>query len=157
MSPFASASIRYPLKARPNVRSRIKVRFGALLREAHRLGDALVSVSNRDLGDARDLRDFLLRHRLRAQRGGDVDRGGGDAGRRDAGRELLALDELEDVLRLPLDLHVEVQSVAESRDVVARVLRQQLEADLADERSVRAADGLSVDRACLRDFIERSE
>src|SRR3990170_3052844 len=125
------------------------------LREAHRFRDALVPVPDRDLRDARDLRDLLLRDGPVAQGGGDVDRRGGDAARRDARRELLPVHELQDVLRLPQDLHVEPEAVAEARDVVSRVLREQLQPDLADERAVRPPDALPVDRARLGDLVER--
>src|SRR5436309_2519285 len=107
-------------------------------------GDSLVSIPDRDFGHARDLRDFLLRTRLVAENRGNVDRGRGHPTRRYAGREFVLLDFVEDLLRLPLDVHVQLEAVAEPGDVVPRTLRQKLEPQFADEGPIRPSDRFAV-------------
>src|SRR5437867_7921478 len=107
-------------------------------------GDSLVSIPDRDFGHARDLGDFLLRTRLVAENRGNVDRGRGHPTRRYAGREFVLLDLVENLLRLPLDVHVQLEAVAEPGDVVPRTLRQKLEPQFADEGPIRPSDRLAV-------------
>src|SRR5919197_1184258 len=151
--------------ASPTFAARIAAssRFGArleregrprLLRHPDRDRDPLVPVPDRDLRDDGHVRDLLLGTRLRGQDRGDVDRRRGDAARRDPGGELVLLDLVEDLLRLPLDVHVQFQPVAEARDVVPRALGQQAESELPDQRPVRAANRFAVDRRLRSDLVE---
>src|SRR5438552_18531094 len=73
-------------------------------------GDSLVSIPDRDFGHARDLRDFLLRTRLVAETRGNVDCGRGHLTWRYAGREFVLLDLVENLLRLPLVVDVQLEA-----------------------------------------------
>src|SRR5438552_12189018 len=117
-------------------------------------GDSLVSIPDRDLGHARDLGDFLLRTRLVAENRGNVDRGRGHPTRRYAGREFVLLDLVEDFLRLSLDVHVQLEAVAEPGDVVPRTLRQKLEPQFADKGPIRPSDRLAVHARLRGDFVQ---
>src|SRR5437773_9135749 len=116
-------------------------------------GDSLVSIPDRDFGHARDLGNFLLRTRLVAEDCGNVDRGRGHATRRHAGCEFVLLDLVEDFLRLPLNIHVQLEAVAEPGDVVARTLREELKTELAHKRPIRPSDRLPVDARLRGDFV----
>src|SRR5207249_414091 len=106
--------------------------------------DSLVSIPDGDFGHARCLGNFLLRTRLVAEDCGNVDRGRGHATRRHAGCEFVLLDLVEDFLRLPLNIHVQLEAVAEPGDVVARTLREELKTELAHKRPIRPSDRLPV-------------
>src|SRR5437879_909409 len=97
---------------------------------------------------------LLLRARLVAQARGNVDRCGRHAARRDTGREFVLLDLVEDLLRLPLNVHVELEPIAESGDVIPRTLREQLESEFADQGSIRPSDRFAVHARLRGDFVE---
>src|SRR5205823_4643897 len=128
--------------------------LAGLLRHADRDGDPLVPIPDRDFGDPGDLGDLFLRARLGGEDRRDVDCRGGHPTRRDPGGEFVLLDLVEDLLRLPLHVHVELQPVAEARDVVPRALRQEAESEFPDQGPVRPADRLSIDARLRGNLVE---
>src|SRR5256886_4782225 len=121
---------------------------------ADRDGDPLVSVPDRDLRHAGDLRDFFLGARLVAEDSGDVDRRCGHATRRHTGSEFVLLDLVEDLLRLPLHVHVELEPIAEPGDVIPRALREKLQSEFSDQGPIRPSDRLAVHARLRGDFVE---